>query len=112
MAATVFLLAVVAAGVIPAGMTLQYLICSKRVTTVSVIVCVPSGWSWCKYMENSCWRFSWERNAHMQMYKWMQRLVGLGAVVAEDRFSALNWEHWQWKLFPLSKRTCRSFSGV
>ena len=46
------------------------------------------------------------------MYKWMQRLVGLGAVVAEDRFSALNWEHWQWKLFPLSKRTCRSFSGV
>ena len=88
------------------------LICIKRVTSVSVIVLIPSGWSWCKYMENSCWRFSRERNVHMQMYKWMQRLVSLGVVVAEDRFCALDWEHWQWKLFSLSKRTCRSFSGV
>ena len=46
------------------------------------------------------------------MYRWMHRLVGLGAVVAEDSFSTLNWEHWQWKLFSLSKRTWRSFSGV
>ena len=52
------------------------------------------------------------KKCHMQMYKWMQCLVSLGAVVAEDRFCALDWEHWQWKLFSLSKRTCRSFSGV